>query len=93
MGGDLLQVLIREGAARALRDADDELRGRLVGAIDRLKRDPFPAGAETIKGAPGYRRVRVGDYRIVYNVDHRGVEVALISHRKDVYRKLYRLLW
>lgn len=40
-----------------------------------------------LRGRPGYR-VRVGDYRILYTVDDdmRLVVVAVIGHRRDVYR-------
>lgn len=60
---------------------------RLVGRqIDELAENPRPPGVKKLHGG-GYR-VRVGTYRVVYDVDDeaRTVTVYRIKHRKDAYR-------
>jgi mRNA interferase RelE/StbE len=52
-----------------------------------LAEEPRPPGCRKLKGDPGWR-VRVGDYRIVYEVDDasRTVTVLRVGHRKEIYR-------
>lgn len=51
-------------------------------------REPYPHDAKHIHGHPGYRRVDVGEYRIIYAVEADTVKVAVIGKRNDdeVYR-------
>jgi len=81
------QVQIKRSAAKALRLIDRQDRERLVRAIDRLADEPHAGGV--LKGEfAGLRRIRVGVYRIVYEV-HEGeltILVVRIAHRREVYR-------
>lgn len=54
---------------------------------ERLTVDPIAFGKPLQYSLQGLRRLRVGDYRIVYQVDHaaRRVWIVRIAHRKDVY--------
>jgi mRNA interferase RelE/StbE len=70
----------------------DDMRRRLVAAIDRLAVEPMSRANTVLEGGLGLRRVRVGDWRIVYRVDAgaRRVNVVIIAHRREVYRRLGR---
>lgn len=65
---------------------------RLVRRLDALRTDPHPADAVVIKGSDDLRRVRVGDYRIVYTVDGKQLRILIvrIGHRRDIYLQLDR---
>ena len=66
------------------------IRTRIKNAIEtRLSIDPIGLGKPLRYSLIGHRRIRVGDYRIVYRVDMNGHEViiVLIKHRKDVYEE------
>ncbi len=80
-------IKIKESALRALRKIPEADRGRIVEAIDRLATEPFAGGV--LKGEfSGLRRLRVGQYRIVYEVSHQALTILIvrIGHRRDVYR-------
>ncbi len=80
-------IEIKASAAKALRRIPLEARRRLVDAIDRLADEPAAGG--TLKGEfSGLRRLRVGDYRIVYEVigNELTILVVRIGHRREVYR-------
>jgi mRNA interferase RelE/StbE len=66
---------------------------RIVAKLAQLAADPRPAKSEQLSGSPPFRRVRVGDYRIIYAVDDSAttVIVARVRHRKDAYRDLNSL--
>jgi mRNA interferase RelE/StbE len=69
-------------------DLPKTMRLRIKNAIEtRLALDPIGLGKPLRYSFIGHRRIRVGDYRIVYRVDMQTDEVVivLIKHRKDVY--------
>ena len=53
-----------------------------------MEQDPFLGDVKPIKGVKGLVRRRVGDYRILFTVDFRRNEVAIlrIGQREDFYR-------
>jgi len=64
------------------------MRSRIKSAIEtRLAVDPVGLGKPLRYSFIGHRRIRVGDYRIVYRIDMQKhiVIIVLIKHRKDVY--------
>jgi mRNA interferase RelE/StbE len=68
---------------------DAALYGRLRTAIDGLAPNARPSGCVKLAGAPDLYRIRVGDYRIVYQVrdDVLIVLVLSIGHRREIYRR------
>lgn len=56
-------------------------------AISRLADNPRPQGYIKLKGEEAYR-IRVGNYRILYEIDDDKVIVTIVAagHRKDIYR-------
>jgi mRNA interferase RelE/StbE len=57
---------------------------------EQLIHDPFPRLAVKLSGAERLYRVRVGDYRIVYEVDTETKQITIqhVRHRREVYRVL-----
>ena len=78
---------INEEAAKILKKLDPGIQTRISAAIDALATDPRPSGAKKLKGSEFYR-IRVGDYRIVYEIRNRQLVVLVIriGHRKEIYR-------
>jgi mRNA interferase RelE/StbE len=67
------------------------IRQIIARAIDeRLGSDPVQFGEPLRRGLHGYRKLRVGDYRIIYEINKHDVQVLLIGNRKDVYDKAPR---
>lgn len=75
-------------AARALQKMPNATRVRIARAIDGLAEDPFPPNVRKLQGEEHAYRIRVGDYRVIYDVLHEQVVVLVlrVGHRKDVYR-------
>ena len=63
---------------------------RIIARIERLPSDPFPPQSAKLQGAERLYRLRVVDYRIVYEVDSdtQHIVVQYVRHRRDVYRRL-----
>ena len=62
---------------------------RIRAAIDLLADTPRPPGCRALAGESDAYRVRVGAYRIVYEVldDRLIVHVVRVGHRRDVHRR------
>jgi mRNA interferase RelE/StbE len=62
---------------------------RVVAAVAELASEPLPHGSQKLSGSERTYRIRVGDYRVVYEVfsNSRIVEIQRVRHRKDVYRE------
>lgn len=77
-----------------IRRGQPKAADRLERAMIALGENPHPAGCTPLKGLSGVWRMRVGDYRICYTVDHSVliVLVLLVHTRDDVYPQLVRLL-
>jgi len=76
-------------ALRELRKLDQQVARRVLAAINRLAQDPRPVGARSLIGHPGgVTRLRVGDYRVIYQVEDNRlvVTVVRVAHRREVYR-------
>ena len=84
-------IRIKESAARELQRIGRSDRERLIAAIDRLAENPFAGSA--LKGElRGLRRIRVGDYRLLYEVRERDLVVLVLraAHRREAYRRRAR---
>jgi mRNA interferase RelE/StbE len=58
-------------------------------AIDLLATEPRPPAARQLVGGAGELRVRMGDFRIIYEIhDHQLVVLVIkVSHRRDVHER------
>ena len=63
---------------------------RIDAKILTLAHAPRPAEAVKLKGTDALYRVRVGEYRIVYEVQDDVVVIVIVraGHRREVYRGL-----
>ena len=74
-------------AVRTLAKLEPVVRRRIARRIDRRAEDPR-SGAVKLRGVDDVWRARVGDYRILYQIEDERFVVVLISvgNRRDVYR-------
>ncbi len=81
------EVYLKKSAEKELDGLTAKTHDRVVKKLVSLSANPRPAGAKKLHGREGYR-LRVGDHRILYEVDdnERRVEVFSIAHRREVYR-------
>lgn len=88
------RLVFTPAADRQLDRPPEALLPRLRLALERLLADPLRGGTKALAGPfAGLRRLRIGDYRVVYQVrEHdRTVKVVLLSHRRDAYDRLARM--
>lgn len=75
-------------AVKERKRLDTTSRKRVDATLQSLLENPRPQGAKKLAGSRQDWRVRVGDYRILYEVDDGGrlVTVWRIAHRREAYR-------
>ncbi len=87
--GRVYRIQFQRDAEReiALLPARDRLR--VAARINTFADDPRPRGAKKLAGIDDLYRIRVGDYRVVYQVQDRVLLVVVvhIGHRRQVYRR------
>jgi mRNA interferase RelE/StbE len=65
------------------------MKKRIKSAIeDRLLREPEKFSEPLRQTLKGYRKLRIGDYRIVLRIEKDNIIILGICHRKDVYKKV-----
>lgn len=82
------RIVIAPAAARGIKKLDGNARQGIAGAINMLAADPRPPGVRKLTGSTNSYRLRVGDYRILYQIADRVLQVLVIKvgHRRYVYR-------
>jgi mRNA interferase RelE/StbE len=86
----LYSLSFKPSVEKDLQSIPRALVPRLLDRIDRLTVDPNPSQSTKLQGAERLYRLRVGDYRIVYEVDREAKQITVhyVRHRRDVYRRL-----
>lgn len=83
------QVELAPAAQRQIKKLPTDVSRRIIQRLEELKLEPRPAKALKLEGEKDLYRVRVGDYRVVYQVrdDVLLILVVKVKHRRDVYKK------
>jgi len=81
-------IEFRPSALRTFKKLPTVIQRRVSSALDGLTTNPFPSGVKKLIHEENVYRVRVGDYRILYQVDGQQLLILVlrVGHRKEVYR-------
>ena len=84
----LFEIHWRHSTKKDLRHIPRDDVSRIIAAAAKLADEPLPHGSEKLAGSDHTYRIRVGDYRVVYELLRvaSAVEIQRVRHRKDVYR-------
>jgi mRNA interferase RelE/StbE len=79
-------AVLSKKAQKQLDKLSDNIAEPIFEAIVDLEENPRPQGYKKLKGRDGYR-VRVGNYRIIYDIfdSELIVDIITLGHRKDIY--------
>lgn len=81
-------VLLRPAARRDLDRLSSQVRERILAALLELEQTPRPRASKQLVGRGRERRLRVGEYRVLYEVDDAvsTVRIFRVRHRGEAYR-------
>jgi mRNA interferase RelE/StbE len=82
------RVVLTPAAERQLGKLSSQAREMIAAALVALGRNPRPPGCSKLSGADDLWRIRVRQYRVIYQIldDQLIVVIVKIGDRKDVYR-------
>lgn len=82
------EITFARSARRELEALETRLVARVWARIQALADQPRPPGCRKLQGEEGLWRIRVGDYRVLYEIKdaRRVVDIAAVRHRRDAYR-------
>lgn len=84
----MYRVFLERAAEKDLKDLPSRLHNRIIAALQALAKNPRPSGCRKLGGTDSDWRIRVGDYRVVYEIDDAAETVCVnrVRHRREVYR-------
>jgi mRNA interferase RelE/StbE len=85
----MYRVLLERAAEKSLRRLSVDVHDRVISAIQGLARNPRPSGCRKLAGSGNDWRIRVGDYRVLYEIADaiRIVRVNRVGHRREIYKR------
>lgn len=82
------ELIIKPSAEKSLDRLPRFVQRRIVDALKGLCGNPRPAGATKLVGDDDFWRMRIGHYRVIYEIQDRRLTLLVlrVAHRKDAYR-------
>jgi len=84
------QVWFRPEAQAELRAIPKPIAMRILKKLTDLEKDPYGLDSTALVGDPARRRLRIGDYRVIYTLDHGKliIWVVQVGNRATIYTRL-----
>ena len=81
------QVILPRSVQKELNHMPDDIAKRILTRLAELETNPRPPDVKKLKGRSAWR-IRVGDYRVIYEIHDRALQIIVITvgHRREVYR-------
>ena len=85
----IYEIIITKSIQKQLDNLPNNIQERVYEKIAQLAEEPRPDGVVKLKGYDNEYRIRIGDYRLVYEIRDDQLIVLLVQckHRRDVYKK------
>lgn len=86
---DSYKIEWKHSAEKELKDIEKLYIPRILEAVEALADNPFPLQHRKLLGVESSYRIRVGDYRVIYQFDAQNKRVVIyhVRHRREAYRK------
>ena len=81
-------LIYTQRAIKDIRKLDADVRRRIGRTLKKYEEDPIRFASKITDSRMGTYRFRVGDYRVVFDIEENDIVVLRVGHRKDIYRKL-----
>lgn len=84
----MYQISFKASVKDDLKKIDRQNLARIIQAVEALSVEPYPKNALKLRGHEGLYRLRIGNYRVIYEprLEEGVIIIHYIRHRKDAYR-------
>ncbi len=85
---DSYKIEWKRSAIKELKKLPKETISKILAAVENLSSNPLPNRTTKLVGSQQSFRIRIGDYRVVYNIFSKNlsIEIVRIKHRRNIYR-------
>lgn len=82
------KVTLKPSVEKDFRSLPKTVLARVLSAIENLAKEPFPNKITKLEGTERTYRIRIGDYRVVYEIEKtdKVIVVLYVRHRREIYR-------
>ncbi len=80
-------LIYTQRAARDIRKLETLIKDRIGKAILKMKEDPLQSAEKIHDIKLGSYRFRVGDYRVIFDIEDQDIIILKIGHRRDIYKR------
>ncbi len=84
----MYDIHVEKSAEKDLRKIPADYFNSIISKIKALTNDPYPLGSKKLKDSENFWRIRIGNYRVLYEIDNytKSIKVYKVKHRRDAYR-------
>ncbi len=82
------QIIIPKPVQKQLKQLTPEIYPKIIVKIGQLANEPRPLGTRKLQGLDNEYRIRIGDYRVRYEINDKTLTIIILScrHRREVYK-------
>jgi mRNA interferase RelE/StbE len=82
------EVYLEKAAENDLKRLPTITFQRIIPQVRALAENPRPSGCRKLTGSKSDWRIRIGDYRVLYEIDEKtkSVRIMRVRHRREAYR-------
>lgn len=83
------QIITPKSVQKQIDALPEEIRDRIDEAVKALAENPRPDGVAKMKSSDSEYRIRIGNYRVIYEINDGELTILLVQcrHRREVYKK------
>lgn len=81
-------LVYTQRAAKDIQGLEEKIKKRISKTLLRYSEDPFKYAEKLTDSRLGNYRFRIGDYRVIFDLEESAISVLRVGHRKEIYRKL-----
>jgi len=83
----IYRLIYTKRAVRDLKKLDQQSLNRMKRALERYVEDPLRYAEMLTNPELGTYRFRIGDYRVIFDIEGDEIVILRVGHRRDIYRR------
>jgi mRNA interferase RelE/StbE len=81
------KLVYTKRAVKDIQNLDNNIRKRIGKALIRFREDPKKRAEKLTDFAFGTYKFRIGDYRIIFDIEDKDIVILRVGHRRDIYKR------
>jgi mRNA interferase RelE/StbE len=81
------KIVFTRRAAKDISKLEPEVKEKIGGALGRYGKDPLNYARKMVDPSLGNYRFRIGDYRVIFDIEGDKIVVLRVGHGKEIYRR------